>query len=57
MTPGTRLGLYQGNALAGPPLALILFAVDLPLLALIFAACGAIGWAGWVRDFDLRWRP
>lgn len=52
-----RLGIYQGNALAAPPLALVAFMADLPLPALILAACAVIGWAGWARDFGLRWRP
>lgn len=54
---GLRLGVYQAHALAGPPLAVVAFLYGPLWLALILAFGTGLGWAGWYRDFRLRWRP
>lgn len=57
MWTGATLGIYQAHALACPPIALFLFMIDHPVLAVWPMFSGIIGWVGWKRDFNLQWRP
>jgi hypothetical protein len=53
---GARLGLYQANALGAPFVAAILWPVA-PAVSAVCIVASALGWVGWKRDFDWRWRP
>jgi hypothetical protein len=54
---GATLGTYKAHALAGPPATILLMATNHWWIAGIMAGGAAIGWAGWKRDFNLRWTP
>jgi len=52
---GVRLGIYQGNALAGPIAAAVMASLGYVVLSLIFGVAALLGWVGWWRDFRLAW--
>lgn len=54
---GARLGIYQAHALGGPVAALLMFVTGQDAMTLLFAVGAAFGWAGWHRDYGLRWHP
>lgn len=57
MWEGVRLGVYKGNALAGPPGALIMLFTGHWVMAAMLLVGSIIAWAGWERDFGLKWNP